>query len=327
ARIRIRADVPLPGVYTVTHPYGSEIFEVVADDDGDLEINMTRDLGIGAPKVYTGALGGDIGPFLRSVNGPYVETNPETLEQETFIGDPNIEEEVTGSPYGTNYLRIEGPNGIDLRTNLFSISGKLSAVNLPTPLIPQRASYSRQFGAEGVVAQQDVFALAPPPPGTLNFTDTAGTNAALSESTATGNWYGQSSANPTLPATLALTANNTAAIASSTPTSTTVELTDQVQIVRAEYGLSSGQLTVQASSSDQTNPPTLTVSFDHGAPIGTLAGAGTVKRLTTGVSPIPPARVRVTSSNGGSDLEEVVLLPCRQPIRTRRQYEHVARPH
>lgn len=306
ARIRIRADVPAPGIYTVTHPYGSEILEVPAG--GDLEIRMNRDIGIGAPKVYTGALGGDIGPFLRSVNGPYVETNPQTLAQESFIGDPNLEEEVTGSPYGTNYVRIEGPNGIDLRTTLFAISGKLSEQSLPTPLIPQRASYSRQAGSEGVVAQQDVFALAPPPPGSLSFTDTAGDAVQMRESTATGNWYGQSAANPTLPANLTLTADNAAAIPNSTPTSVTVPLTDQVQIVRAEYGLSSGQLTVQASSSDQTGQPTLTVSFDHGAPIGTLAG-GTVKSLTTGVSPIPPARVRVTSSNGGSDLEEVVLLP------------------
>lgn len=307
ARIRIRVDVPVAGVYTVTHPYGSEIFNVPAG--GDRAINMTRDLGIGAPKVYSGALGGDVGPFLRSVNGPYVETNPDTLAQETYIGDPNLEEAVTGSPYGTNYVRIEGPNGIDLRTTLFAVSGKLSSLSRPTPVIPQRASYSRESGPSGVVAQQDVFALAPPPPGTVTFTDTAGGTVALRESTATGNWYGQSTANPTLPANLTLNADNRPAIPNSSPTTATVPLKDQVQIVRAEYGLNSGQLTVQASSSDQTAQPALSVSFDHGAPIGTLGGEGTLKSLTTGVSPLPPARVRVTSSNGGSDLEEVVLLP------------------
>ena len=102
---------------------------------------MTRDIGIGSPGNFTGALKGDIGPFLRSVNGPYTETNPSTGASEQFIGDPNLNEAVTGSPFNTNFVRIEGPNGIDLRTELFAVSGKLSTVNLPTPLLPQRSTY------------------------------------------------------------------------------------------------------------------------------------------------------------------------------------------
>jgi hypothetical protein len=34
-----------------------------------------------------------------------------------------------------------------------------------------------------------------------------------------------------------------------------------------------------------------------------------VKSLTTGLTPIPPAKVQVTSANGGSDTEDVVLVP------------------
>lgn len=86
---------------------------------------MTRDIGIAGAGDFTGALKGDVGPFLRSVNGPYTEGS------ERFIGDPNLEERVTGSPFNTNYVRIEGPGGIDLRTELFAVSGKLSAVALP----------------------------------------------------------------------------------------------------------------------------------------------------------------------------------------------------
>ncbi|MBX4355365.1 hypothetical protein K4G97_24580, partial [Mycobacterium tuberculosis] len=77
---------------------------------------------------------GDIGPFLRSINGPYTEGS------EKFIGDPNLNERVTGSPFNTNFVRIEGPNGIDLRTDLFAVSGKLSEVVRPTPLIPLRST-------------------------------------------------------------------------------------------------------------------------------------------------------------------------------------------
>jgi len=63
ARIRFFADVPTPGTYTVTHPYGVEVFEVTEVTTGR-EIQFTRDIGIGAPGDFTGALKGDIGPFL-----------------------------------------------------------------------------------------------------------------------------------------------------------------------------------------------------------------------------------------------------------------------
>ncbi|MNE93166.1 hypothetical protein D3C80_1909780 [compost metagenome] len=68
-------------------------------------------------------------------------------------------------------------------------------------------------------------------------------------------------------------------------------------------------MTLVASTSDETSPPVLTATTGNGAPIGTLSGNGAVKTLTTGLSPLPPARVTVTSGNGGSDSEEVVLVP------------------
>lgn len=71
ARVRIRVDVPTAGTYVITHPYGVEVFDVPAG--GRRAINMTRDIGIGAAGDFSGALKGDVGPFLRSVNGPYTE--------------------------------------------------------------------------------------------------------------------------------------------------------------------------------------------------------------------------------------------------------------
>ncbi|WP_085586880.1 MULTISPECIES: hypothetical protein [unclassified Pseudomonas] len=305
ARIRIRVDVPTAGTYVITHPYGVDVFNV--DTPGRRAINMTRDIGIGSPKTYDGALKGDVGPFLRSVNGPYTETNPVTGAAEQFIGDPNLEEAVTGSPFNTNFIRIEGPGGIDLRTTTFAISGKLSTVVRPTPLITQRSTYSRTPGASAPVAQQDVFVQAPPAPATVAVTSSTPV-LNLTEADSTGSWYAQSPANPTLPTTLQVTADNHLAIASSTPTTLPMALTDLVVIQRAEYSLSSGQLTLVASTSDETSPPVLTASTAGGAAIGALGGDGAVKSLTTGISPIPPAKVRVTSSNGGSDTEEVVIV-------------------
>ncbi|MBF4559855.1 hypothetical protein H7698_27655 [Pseudomonas sp. p50] len=305
ARVRIRVDVPTAGTYVITHPYGVDVFNI--DTPGRRAINMTRDIGIGSPKTYDGALKGDVGPFLRSVNGPYTETNPVTGSAEQFVGDPNLNEAVTGSPFNTNYIRIEGPNGLDLRTTVFAISGKLSTVVRPTPMITQRSTYSRKAGDSAPVAQQDVFVMAPPPPATVALTSSTPV-LNLSEADTTGNWYAQSSVNPTLPTTLQVTADNHLAIASSTPTTLPMALTDLVVIQRAEYSLSSGQLTLEASTSDETSPPVLTATSSTGAAIGALSGDGAVKSLATGISPIPPAKVRVTSSNGGSDTEEVVIV-------------------
>jgi hypothetical protein len=305
ARIRIRVDVPTAGTYVITHPYGVDVFNI--DTPGRRAINMTRDIGIGTPKTYDGALKGDIGPFLRSVNGPYTETNPLTGAAEQFVGDPNLSEAVTGSPFNTNYVRIEGPNGLDLRATTFAVSGKLSTVVRPTPMIAQRSTYSRKAGDSAPVAQQDVFVLAPPAPGTAAVTSSTPV-LNMTEANSTGSWYAQASANPTLPTTLQVTADNHLAIASSTPTTLPMALTDLVVIQSAQYSLSSGQLTVVASTSDETSPPLLTATSGSGAAIGALGGDGAVKTLATGISPIPPSRVRVTSSNGGSDTEEVVIV-------------------
>ncbi|WP_085624808.1 MULTISPECIES: hypothetical protein [unclassified Pseudomonas] len=300
ARVRIRVDVPTAGTYVITHPYGVEVFDVPAG--GRRAINMTRDIGIGGAGDFTGALKGDVGPFLRSVNGPYTEGS------ERFIGDPNLEERVTGSPFNTNYVRIEGPGGIDLRTELFAISGKLSTVALPTPLMPQRSTYSRHTENGDLRAQQDIFVMAPPPPASVALTSQT-PNLNLTEANGTGAWYAQSVLDPAAGTILTLTADNSVAIPTSSLTSANVPLTDLVTITQARYRLSTGELTLVASTSDETTPPVLTAHTGNGTLIGNLSGNGAVKTLNTTLSPIPPAKVQVTSANGGSDTEDVVLVP------------------
>ncbi len=300
ARVRIRVDVPTAGTYVITHPYGVEVFDVPAA--GRRAINMTRDIGIGGAGDFTGALKGDVGPFLRSVNGPYTEAG------QRFIGDPNLNERVTGSPFNTNFVRIEGPNGLDLRTDLFSISGKLSDVVRPTPLIPLRSTYSRRNDNGDLRAQQDVFVLAPPPPATVTLTSQNPT-LALTEANGTGTWYAQSALNPALPSVLLVNADNSVAIPSSTATEAGLPLTDLVTITRAEYSMASGMLSVVASSSDETEPPVLNAVTGDGVVIGEFIGQGPVKTLNRSITPLPPAKVQVTSTHGGSDTEDVVLVP------------------
>lgn len=296
ARVRIRVTVPAAGTYTVTHPYGVDVFQV--DVPGTRAINMTRDIGIGAPGSFQGALKGDVGPFLRSVNGPYQEANPDTGLVETFIGDPNLTEQITGSPFGTNFVRIEGPNGLRAETRLFAVSGKLSSVQLPTPLLVSRSTYSRGENGAGQ-AQQDVFVQAPPPGASASFQDAGGTPIAM-QGTLLGAWYGQSPRDPGGAGSVAITADNSAVVPGSLPTSKTSALVDVVTIGRAEYSLASNTLTVEAVSSDRAGQPALTVEG-----VGALASG----RLQQVVMPIPPARVTVVSANGGRDTEDVRILP------------------
>ena len=305
ARIRIRVDLPgtAPlGNYVITHPYGVEVFSV--DNPGIKVINMTRDIGIGAPGVFTGALAGDIGPFLRGVGGPYTATNPDTLALETFVGDPNILEPVTGSPFGTNFVRIEGPGGFTtLETDLFEVSGKISAVVLPTPLVIERTSYSRTVDplTSATVSQEDVFALAPPTSVSVSFLDTALATIPMTDGDANGAWFGQSGDDPILPATIDVTAE----LAGSDPTTETSDLVDLVTISRAEYSLAAGTLTVEAASSDEVDNPTLSA---NGTDL-TLTGPDALQSAIIGGLTIPPAFVTVTSANGGTDSEPVVVLP------------------
>lgn len=304
ARIRIRVSLPATapaGNYIVTHPYGVETFKL--DAGGGIKvINLTRDIGIGAIGDFTGALKGDIGPFLRGVNGPYSETNPDTLQLETFVGDPNLTEPVTGSPFGTNFVRIEGPAGFaTLETNLFAVSGKVSDVVLPTPLVIERSTYGRALGIAGAVAQQDVFARAPASSTPVEFIDANGTTNPMTDGNANGAWYGQSPGDPSLPATVTVAATNAAN--NNVQTVKTSKLTDLITVTRADY--SAGTLTVEALSSDEVSIPVLTV---NGQPLS-LVGAGPLQRATLTGFLIPPARVTVESPNGGSDTEEVNVLP------------------
>jgi hypothetical protein len=306
ARIRIRVDVPTAGTYVITHPYGVDVFNV--DTPGRKAINMTRDIGIGSPKTYNGALKGDIGPFLRSVNGPYTEMDPVTHQATQFVGDPNLDEAFTGSPFNTNYIRIEGPGGIDLRTTVMAISGMLSTVARPTPIIAERSTYSRKTVNGSPVAQQDVFVMAPPPPATVTL-DSNTPVLNLTEADTTGHWYAQSPTSPASLSPLQLTADNHVAIPTSTPTTVPSALTDLVVITRAEYNFTSKKLTVEASSSDEISRPVLTLSTVEGVPIGDLSGSGALQAITdTPFTPNPPAKVKVTSSNGGTDIEEVVIV-------------------
>lgn len=121
ARIRIRGFSLPKGTYRITHPYGQQTFRVTSVTRRN--INFTSDIGI-EPEVFDGALRGAVGPFLR--------WNPAFLPKAPagFLGDPAIPHRVTGSPRGTNFLRVERRSGRRwVRvgfTREFNIAGKIA---------------------------------------------------------------------------------------------------------------------------------------------------------------------------------------------------------
>ena len=121
-RVRVRPNGLVPGAtYTVTAPFGVRSF--VADAVG--VINFTDDQGcpLGAP------LPCDFASVVPTTNaGPFLPWDPATPPPAPagFIGNANIPHAITGSPFGTNFFRIEGPNvggpGVNsVQTNIFSI--------------------------------------------------------------------------------------------------------------------------------------------------------------------------------------------------------------
>lgn len=135
ARVRIRVDNLIPGAtYNVTTPVGP--FTFVAQNAGVRGINFTDDVGL-VPGVFTGALGGAIGPFLMwDSDLPILDA-----QGREYIGNPSIDHTITGSPFGTNVFRIQGPSvggpGVDsIETDLFAVLGLKSVVVEPPPPAP-----------------------------------------------------------------------------------------------------------------------------------------------------------------------------------------------
>ncbi len=292
ARIRFVADLATPGTYTITHPYGIHVFEVAAVDAGR-EIFFTEDIGIGAPGDFTGALKGSVGPYLVRVDAL---GNPSliTALDGIFIGDPGVTQRVTGSPFGTNFLRIQGP-GVDITTDQFFVSGKLYEQTLPSPLVVDRTTYSRT----ALQTQVDVFATSAPT-ATVSFTAAAAGASPPMGGDTLGRFFGQAVDPAPLPATVDVTANNPS-LNNSPTTRADNAVIDLVSITKVEY--SGGNLVIEASSSDETSLPTLSYG---GLPL-VPTGVGATQSLTVSGLTIPPVAVTVTSAAGGSDTEDVVL--------------------
>ncbi len=312
-RIRIRVDNLVEGgTYTVTHPFGQDVFANIGPDAGPGTtrgpgISYVEDIGIGAPGDFAGAMNSRIGPFLTWEAG--AATPP------GFIGDGGLtEHRVVGSPFGTNYYRIEGPNvgqpgspylcadpalGPDpaattdcIETDLFILLGKL-ATNFG--VAADQVTYARDFSGSGSV---DIFAHTVS--GEQIEAEGAGIGTISLNGDANGSYYGRADF-AGLPPTSILLGNRS----DNPPTQKVVSVVDMVTILRAEYNPVAHELTVKAISSDQVTFPGLTaVNF---GPLQQSGSSITSQATFTGVT-VPPQAITVVSAAGGADTEPVSIL-------------------
>jgi hypothetical protein len=296
ARLRILFDVPVPGgTYTVTTPFGVEVFPDVTP--GKRAVFFTNDVGLTAGE-FTGALKGRITTFLRAASTRGGDPLPPVnISGDTFIADPAATTALTGSPFGTNVFRIEGPNiggqGVDVvETDQFTLMGKVHQSPIASPVEVTRATYRRDSNS----VHADVFATARPSIGAqepvLSITGTGIRGTLMTKSGS--NYYGQPVfLSGTVPASIIIT--NSA----DTPTSTTeAALVDEVHITGVTYDLGTQKLSIRASSGDQVVPPEL-VALE----LNKSLNSGEIQVSL----PVPPAYVTVVSSHGGRDTQPVTV--------------------
>ena len=302
-RLRIRIDLPEPGIYTVTHPYGEETFVIDAVGDGQ-EVRESFDIEFAPNSNHQGR----VGPLLK-----WDDTPP--AAPPGYLGDGLTEHPVTGSPCGTNFLRIvgfelDGITPIDLdgagsnlvENDLFIVTGQSFDGDVQAPLSINRSTYVRDAAGRG---QVDLFASSAT---SASVSVSGGVNLPPESQSLTTDGNGLFFADvlladaSVLPATVTFVASNPG----NEDSSISSRLVDEVTIQRIEYDITSGELRVEASSSDAFDPPVLNaVGFGEISPVG----------LTVPVA-VPPAEVTVTSSAGGADTEPVRVVAADVPGNT-----------
>jgi hypothetical protein len=288
-RVRfIAKDLTPNATYTITHPYGVD--ELTADDTGT--IKYTQDVGV-SPGQFGGALDSRIGPFLRWDAGAPAG----------YLGDPDVEHTITGSPNNTNYVKLELGKASDpartlvAQNDLFTVQGKY-ATNGGVDV--DAVTYSRA-ASDSNGGTIDVFASSEVDPQSIEVSGD-GFDPVLMRGE-NGHYEARVAYSGAKPAAIKVT--NVGDVPASTKT---VPVVDAIT-GSAVYNLDDKSLTINAQSSDKVGSPTLTASG-----FGDLDASGNlVINAVTGV----PAAITVTSpkdSYGGSaslpvQLEGKALAP------------------
>jgi hypothetical protein len=262
ARIRITFnfnDVNKNGTYTITHPFGVHTFENVQATTktnliGSQAANFfTVDVPLGTG--FDGALEGPLGPFIQwDMDLPLVSG------AEEFVGDPTIPHTFTGSPFGTNFIRIQGPVGSNLdglgndfiEESLGSVLGQKWTAPIAQALKVDAAYKVRKAGTNGV----DVWATSTPNQRLIVTGEGMPSLQLFPAGVVAGKYHGHIE----YPSTQAVPPQITVTNLSSNPVnSVSTGLEDGVEISQASFDTATRQILVVAHSSDEVTNPDLVV--------------------------------------------------------------------
>ena len=302
-RVRIRAAGLVDGAtYTVTNPYGVE--HIDAEAGAVKGINTTEDIGSLTPNgTFDQTLAAKAAPFLKWPTGAPAG----------YLGDPAVDHAVTGSPYNTNFFRIEGPAGSFtgstqlcadatlgdsatatddcIQTDLFSVVGKLAT---RAGVEVTKAYYSNS----GTGHMMDLFAFSEPGQN-LVVSGSGIPQTKMREDATTGKYYARVYADGAPPADLAVT-NKTDAPNTVDHVAASM-FGDKVHVTGAVYSNDDHSLNVTSESGDDS----ASLKLD-----GYSVAPSVVNGVSTWSIPnvnVPPSDVLVTSNKGGVDSEDVVI--------------------
>ncbi len=308
ARIRITFNFNNPlknGTYTVIHPFGVHTFENVQATTktnligGQAANFFTVDFGAG--QGFKGPLNGPVGPFIK-----WDSDLPLTSGAEQFVGDPTRPHTFTGSPFlddqqlPQNYLKIIGPvgsniggPGIDfIKVNTAIVLGQLWTGVIAEPLKIEDAALTRTSGPTGKNGI-DVWATSSAnqrlivtgegmPSMQLKQTSVDNTLAKFPIAKYHGHIEYANDATPAIATPAQIKVTN---LSSVPVVNTVVGLTDVVKIKHATFNTVTGEIKVEAQSSDQSTKPKLIVQGIPGLPTAaniTPAVTGEMTPCTTG---------------------------------------------
>lgn len=307
-RVRIDIDInglatPLvPGTYTVTFPFGVKTY-TLPDAKLGFAIKDTFDHGGLTPTFAPRIFDNIIDPFppkqnLSPVGAPFL-TQLAPPPPAGRLGDNITPSTITGSPFGTNFFRIDGPAnafgpGVSSVTqNLWTVSGKLFDGNAFKVI---RATYS----SKATVFVADIVANTP-------LTKTASLSVAGLKAAdvplladGIGNYRVHAGFGGPVPATVMIKDLSPAGVAAFN--TFMVRLIDVVFVSQATF--TPPFLTINATSSD-ASVTTLKVT-GNGIPAGTTIPVGVATNIRLAA---PPATVLVSSAKFGAANVPVVVTP------------------
>ncbi len=310
-RVRIRVAGVIDGAtYRVTHPFGTDT--IVAEAGAVKGLNTTEDIGnLTWDGVFDQTLAARVGPFLKW--DPDVAPAAPT----GYLGDVTVEHTVVGSPYDTNFFRVEGPAGSFTGSTQLCENAALG----DDPVATDDCIENDQFAVQGKIAtRMGVEVLK------ANYRDTgssankyidiwaksakdqrlvvSGTNISqtIMSSAGNGEYFVRVAVDGAPPADLVVT--NTSDSPRTTSHVKPSHFGDKVHVISARWDTSSKALEVVADSGSSSS--TLTLVGYPDAEV-TLSGSNGVRTFVVPDLPAPPAEVTVMSDQNGRDGDDVVI--------------------